>query len=234
MDRLLRLVRLVLFVALVRPFLALVMGLRVENRAGLPARGPAIVVANHNSHLDTLTLMALMPCRALGSVRPVAAADHFSSGIGGAVARHLLRAILIRRTGRAGADVLDPVVAALDRGEILILFPEGSRGEAEVMAPFKRGIAHIVRRRPEVPVIPVHLHGMGRCLPRASALFVPFTCTAAVGAPAVLDGLPLGDIAPRLQAAVAALGARTTTTAWAEGDDEECAAGAIRPASPHP
>lgn len=234
MGRLHHLLRLAFFVALVRPFLALVMGLRAENRAGLPSEGPAIVVANHNSHLDTLVLMALMPCRALASVRPVAAADHFSGGPGGFLARHLLRAILIRRKGRGGTDVLDPVLAALDRGEILILFPEGSRGEAEVMAPFKRGIAHVLHRRPGVPVVPVHLHGMGKCLPRASALFVPFACRATVGAPEALHGLPLAAVAPRLQAAVEALGARSPGPAWDDGDEAPPDGACVTPGSGRP
>lgn len=167
----------------VRPVILLAVGLSVRNRERLPVRGPAIIVANHNSHADTLALMSLFPLNRLRPVRAVAAADHFGEDTPiGWIARNLLGILPIDRTG-AGADPLLPVVDALDQGAILIIYPEGTRGEPEQMQNFRRGIAHVSQRRPDIPVVPVYMQGFGRVLPRGSWIPVPFFCDVMIGEP---------------------------------------------------
>jgi 1-acyl-sn-glycerol-3-phosphate acyltransferase len=210
----LRIVQAALFVVIVRPFLSIFMGLAVRRRQNLPAQGPAIIVANHNSHLDTLSLMAQMPLRALWHVRPVAAADHFGNGAAGLFARFVLQAILIDRQSNLGVKALDPVVAALDEKRIVIFFPEGSRGEPEVLGSFRYGISHLVQQRRDVAVVPVYLHNMGKCMPKGSWLFVPFSCEMIVGGPADLSKVAAEAIPCHLRGLIEALATETTLGRW--------------------
>ena len=76
----------------------------------------------------------------------------------------------------------------VNRNEIVILFPEGTRGEPEQMGRVRKGICHLLKEREHVPVVPVVMHGLGRALPRGEALFVPFNCDVVVGEPTHVRG----------------------------------------------
>ncbi|WP_374377394.1 lysophospholipid acyltransferase family protein [Dongia sp.] len=180
-----RWLRLLFAILVLRPVAFMMLGLTVRGRENLPASGPAIVIANHNSHLDTLVLLSLMPLGLLDKVRPVAAADYFMKNRFLAWFSLTLLNILPLERGQAsrGEDPLAESAAALDRGEILIVFPEGSRGSAEVMGKFKGGVARLKERYPDVPVIPVFLQGAGKALPRGEIVLVPVVVDAVVGSP---------------------------------------------------
>jgi 1-acyl-sn-glycerol-3-phosphate acyltransferase len=185
-----RALRFVFFTVFVRFVILFVLGLNVRHRERLPAEGPAILVANHNSHLDTMVLITLLPPRLLPKIRPVAAMDYFLKNRLLAWFALNIISILPLKRGRPkrGENPFAGIDAALDRGEILILFPEGSRGRPEQLAARKRGIARIAKNHPDVPVIPVFLHGLGKALPRGEALLVPFFCDVFVGTPLSWQG----------------------------------------------
>ncbi len=132
---------------------------------------------------QTLLLLCLFPSKTLHRVRPVAAADHFlKTSLSSWFFLNIIGIIPVqRRQLKKGDDVLSGCKNALANGEILIIFPEGSRGEAEEMTGFKRGIARLAEAFPDAEVFPVYLQGAGRVLPRGSKLIVPFNCTAIVG-----------------------------------------------------
>ena len=105
------------FALVVRPFLLVVTGTNVRHaRAAAGCAAPRSSSANHNSHLDTVTLMSLFPGRLLDSVRPAAAADYFlKSGPLAWFSRNLIGIIPVTRGGRAaGEDPLAGVSAALE------------------------------------------------------------------------------------------------------------------------
>ena len=177
-----RILRFLFFGVVVRLLVLLVIGLNVRNRQHLPVKGPAIVTANHNSHLDTMVLISLLPLRQLNNILPVAAADYFlKNKILAWFALNIIGILPISRTvGRS--DPLAGCKKALAEGKILLLFPEGSRGEPEHRARFKSGIARLAENSPDIPAIPVFLHGLGKALPKGEAILVPFFCDVFVGA----------------------------------------------------
>jgi 1-acyl-sn-glycerol-3-phosphate acyltransferase len=181
----------------------------------LPTDGSAILAGNHNSNLDALAIMSLMPLKLLPRLRPVAAMDYFySSELRAWFANNIVGIIPVKRgSGKEGGNPLALAEEALDRGEILIIFPEGSRGEPEALQAFKKGIGHLARARPKVPVVPVFMQGLGKALPKGSTLFVPFNVVVSVGE--TLHGRESYDaFVSELEAAMAALAAREKLPLW--------------------
>jgi len=178
-----RWLRSLFFVLVVKPLVTVVLGTNVKRGELLPHKGPALLVANHNSHLDTMVLMSLFPLSMLPLLRPVAAADYFlRNRLLAWFATRIIGIIPLDREGHAAGRThpLAPCMEALDRGEMLILFPEGTRGEPEEMSAFKSGVAHLVKCRPDVPVVPIFMHGLGKALPRGETLLVPYVCDVSV------------------------------------------------------
>jgi len=185
-----RWLRLALIVLLARPLARLLTGADVSGRERLPLKGPAIIAANHNSHLDTLLLLTIFPARALHRLRPAAAADYFlRDPVISWLSRNLIGIVPIARDrAGTGEDILAPAREALARGDIVVVFPEGTRGDTGEMARLKNGVARLAEAFPEAPVIPVWIQGAGRVLPKGETVPVPMTCAVLVGEPIQWQG----------------------------------------------
>ena len=212
-----QLLRIAFFALIVRPVMMIVLGTNVRRSELLPTSGPAIIVANHNSHLDVFALMNVLGLKRLPIVRPVAAADYFMT-------RRLRRWFATRIVGiipidrskirrENGKHPLDPISEVLQDDGIVLLFPEGTRGEPEKMDEFQSGVAHIARRHPDIPITPVFMHGLGKALPKGEALLVPFFCDMFVGKP--LDSqLKKRELMNQLSSSMDELAAELPMEAW--------------------
>lgn len=214
-NPLIRVLRFLFFAVVVRAVILVALGLTVRHRERLPKHGPAVLAGNHNSNLDALAIMSLLPLRLLPKLRPVAAMDYFlTGGLRGWFATNIIGIIPVKRgSGKEGGNPLKLAEEALDRGEILVIFPEGSRGEPETLQEFKKGIGHLAQARPEVPVVPIFMHGLGKALPRGSLVLVPFNATVSVGEP-IYGTATYSEFVSKLQRAIADLGAVEKLPAW--------------------
>lgn len=156
----------------------------------MPKQGAFILVANHSSHLDTAAILSLFSWRQLAKVRPIAAADYFEkSHIRSWLSHTFFNILSIERCHISrGCNPIDKLKIALDQGETLIIFPEGTRSKNGEIGPFHAGIVHLIKDYPHLPVIPVYLSNMYRALPKGEFILIPFFCEARIGSPVSLAG----------------------------------------------
>jgi 1-acyl-sn-glycerol-3-phosphate acyltransferase len=168
-----------------------VSGATVEWRCDPSSEAQRIYFANHSSHLDFIVIWSALPRRLRQRARPVAGRDYWDRG---SVRRYLssqvFRAVLIER---GNVDSQDPVAAArasvermaqeMGARNSLIVFPEGTRSVNGVIGPFRSGLYHLCRARPDAELIPVHLQNLDRILPKGEALPVPMLSRVTFGQP---------------------------------------------------
>ncbi|MCW8932340.1 MAG: 1-acyl-sn-glycerol-3-phosphate acyltransferase [Gammaproteobacteria bacterium] len=178
-----KILQIIFFALVVKPLVFIILGLNIRGKNNLPGKGPAVIAANHNSHLDTMVLMSLYPLKKLYKIRPVAAADYFlSSPMRAWFALNIIGIIPLERKRRvAKKELFSGCHDALNNDDILIIFPEGSRGQPEQISAIKKGLFHIVNERTDTQITPILMHGLGRALPRGEALLVPFNCDVVIG-----------------------------------------------------
>lgn len=144
---------------IIYPFAWLWLGIRVKHKNKLPVNGPAIIVANHNSHIDIFILFCIFPLYLQKQLHPVAAEDYFSRNKWLSwIVRNTLNIIPISRNDTQ-ENSLSLCEQALHEGKILLFFPEGTRGEPGKLSPLKPGIWYLTQKMPKVLVIPICIKG---------------------------------------------------------------------------
>ena len=164
------------------PFLRIIVGMEVKNNTSL-SHSNYIIVSNHSSHTDTSATLSILPFSKLFKVRPVAAKDYFAiNKFTKLFTKLFYNVILIDRISKEGKQKsIDQMIEAIDKGYNLLLFPEGSRVSNDDVGEFKAGVAKLLKNRPNIPFIPIHIDSSAHTLPKGDGLLVPHNFKITVG-----------------------------------------------------
>jgi len=140
--------------------------LRVRGLEKLPKSGPYIICSNHQSYIDPLILVSILPDEVVKKVFAVGTSDIFGKGFMLRLARSIRVVVLdpdanLVPAMRAGAF-------GLRQGRPLILYPEGERSIDGTPRIFKKGAA-ILSIHMQVPIVPVAIEGFYEVWPRNKA-----------------------------------------------------------------
>jgi len=163
----------------------LISGATVRWQGCSPEIRQRVYFANHTSHLDAVVLWAALPSHIRALTRPVAARDYWiASPIRRYLAIKIFNSVLIEREKISAHDnPVDHLLEALGQTHSLLLFPEGTRGRGPDVQPFKSGLFHLAKHRPDVELVPVLIDNLNRILPKGEVLPVPLLGGISFGAP---------------------------------------------------
>jgi 1-acyl-sn-glycerol-3-phosphate acyltransferase len=153
-----------------------------------PKAEQRIYFANHQSHADLVMIWAALPEELRTITRPIAARDYWTkSPFKQWITTAVFNAVYVERERKEGEDPLQPLVEALEHGDSLIIFPEGTRGHAEEPQPFKAGLYNLAQRFPHVVLVPAWIDNIQRVMPKGEVVPVPILCSVTFGAPVTLE-----------------------------------------------
>jgi len=124
-----------------------------------PKAEQRIYFANHQSHADLVLMWAALPQELRSITRPIAAKDYWTaSTFKRWITTEVFNAVYVEREKKGDEDPLQPLIDALDSGDSLILFPEGTRTSDGSLQSAKAGVGFIACKT-QVPVVPVRIFG---------------------------------------------------------------------------
>ena len=172
-----------------------------------PKAEQRIYFANHQSHADLVLMWAALPLELRSNTRPIAAKDYWtSSKFRQWITSAVFNAIYVNRQRTDDQDPLEPLIHALEHGDSIILFPEGTRGHTGTPQPFKSGLYNLAQRFPGVVLVPAWINNVQRVMPKGEVVPVPILCSVTFGTPIALEpGEERHAFLERARAAVLAL-----------------------------
>ena len=175
--------------AAVTGFARLITGVRGDWEGCAPDPRQRVYFVNHASHGDFVLLWCVLPPELRARTRPVAGADYWLKGpVRRFIGKKVFNSIFIDRNPETRTE--DPIAlmsAALDEGSSIIIFPEGTRNTTqERLLPFKSGLYHLAKARPDAELVPVWIENLNRVMPKGEIIPIPLLCTVTFGAPTQL------------------------------------------------
>ena len=153
--------------------------LRIEGAEHLPEVGPAIIAANHLSFFDSILLLFELPRR----VYALGKAEYADRRITGWLFCGAGMIPVRREQPGDLAGAFEQARDVLDAGDVLAIFPEGTRTRDGQLHRGHSGAAHLALET-GAPLIPVGIIGTDQILPTGAAIVRPFrTATLRIGPP---------------------------------------------------
>lgn len=154
----------------------------------VPKAEQRIYFANHQSHLDWVLIWCALPHELRAQTRPIAAKDYWtSSKLKHWLTREVFNAVYVNRQRTDDQDPLEPLIDALQHGDSLVIFPEGTRSNLGEPQPFKSGLYHLAQQFPDIPLIPCWIDNVQRVMPKGEVVPVPILCSVTFGSPMRLE-----------------------------------------------
>ena len=188
-------------------FVRLLTGAQARWYGSPPKAEQRIYFANHQSHADLVMIWAALPEELRSITRPIAARDYWTkSDFTRWITTAVFNAVYVDRERQGDEDPLQPLMDALQSGDSLIIFPEGTRGHAAEPQAFKAGLYNLALRFPDVVLVPAWIANVQRVMPKGEVVPVPVLCSVTFGAPIRLEpGEERRAFLDRARAAVIAL-----------------------------
>ena len=169
-------------------FVRLLTGAQARWYGSPPKAEQRIYFANHQSHADLVMIWAALPEELRSITRPIAARDYWTkTDFKRWITTAVFNAVYVDRERQGDEDPLQPLIDALQSGDSLIIFPEGTRGHAAEPQAFKAGLYNLALRFPDVVLVPAWIANVQRVMPKGEVVPVPVLCSVTFGAPIRLE-----------------------------------------------
>ena len=168
----------------IRLFARAITAVRADWQGIEPIPRQRVYYSNHTSNGDMPMIWSVLPPALRRDVRPVAAADYWlKNKLRAFVGPEVFNCVLIDRRPEVDDKPMDKILAALDEGSSLIIFPEGNRNMTDAdLRPFKAGLYNMGLARPDVDLVPTWVANLNTIMPKGEIIPLPLICTVTFGA----------------------------------------------------